>query len=116
VLATRDDVYQNYPSTAPTRYETLSAAQSLASLERALHTLLSPFDHQTAADWLDAAISAMNDAVGTEFRMPKVSSGQTAWDALERALDAYAARIHLQSDASTPEHIQKSRSRRWFEC
>ena len=30
VLATRDDVYQNYPSTAPTRYETLEAAQSLA--------------------------------------------------------------------------------------
>ena len=51
--ATRDDVYQNYPSTAPTRYETLSAAQSLASLERTLHTLLSPFDYPTAGEWLD---------------------------------------------------------------
>ena len=50
VLATRDDVYQNYPSTAPTRYETLEAAQSLASLERALHTLLSPFDYSSAGD------------------------------------------------------------------
>lgn len=108
MLATRDDVYQNYPSTAPTRYETLSAAQSLASLERALHTLLSPFDYQSAADWLDAAMTAMSDAVGIEFRMPRVASGDTAWDALERALDAYASKIHGHGDASTPEHTQKS--------
>ena len=61
MLATRDDVYQNFPSTAPTRYETLSAAQSLASLERALHTLLSPFDYSSAATWLDAACAAMSE-------------------------------------------------------
>ena len=98
MLATRDDVYQNYPSTAPTRYETLSAAQSLASLERALHTLLSPFAYQTASEWLDAAMTAMSDAVGSELRMPKVASGETGWDAIDRALDAYAARVRLHSD------------------
>jgi DNA-binding CsgD family transcriptional regulator len=91
VLATRDDVYQNYPSTAPTRYETLSAAQSLATLERALHTLLSPFDYSSAADWLDAAWRAMTEVTGTEFRMPTVMAGETAWDAIERVLDRTAA-------------------------
>ena len=93
MLATRDDVYQNYPSTAPTRYETLSAAQSLASLERALHTLLSPFDYSTAGDWLDAAFGAMSEVTGTEFRMPTVKAGETAWDAIERVLDRYAAPV-----------------------
>ena len=107
MLATRDDVYQNYPSTAPTRYETLAAAQSLASLERALHTLLSPFEYHTAAAWLDAAITSMTDAVGTEFRMPRVASGETGWDAIERALDAFAAKIRAHGDSSTIEHAQK---------
>jgi DNA-binding CsgD family transcriptional regulator len=93
VLATRDDVYQNYPSTAPTRYETLEAAQSLASLERALHTLLSPFDYSSAGDWLDAALGAMAEVTGTEFRMPTVMAGETAWDAIEGMLDRYAASV-----------------------
>ena len=93
MLATRDDVYQNYPSTAPTRYETLSAAQSLASLERALHTLLSPFDHSSAGSWLDAAWSAMSEVTGTEFRMPTVMAGETAWDAIDRVLDRYVADV-----------------------
>ena len=91
MLATRDDVYQNYPSTAPTRYEALSAAQSLAALERALHTLLSPFDYSTAPAWLDAAWNAMTEVTGTEFRMPTVMAGESAWDAIERVLDRYAA-------------------------
>jgi DNA-binding CsgD family transcriptional regulator len=93
VLATRDDVYQNYPSTAPTRYETLAAAQSLASLERALHTLLSPFDYSSAGDWLDAACRAMTEVTGAEFRMPTVMAGETAWDAIERVLDRYAGSV-----------------------
>ncbi len=99
MLATRDDVYQNFPSTAPTRYETLSAAQSLASLERALHTLLSPFDYSSAGEWLDAACTAMGEVTGSEFRMPTVTSGETAWDAIERALDAYAARVSADATA-----------------
>ena len=90
MLATRDDVYQNYPSTAPTRYETLGAAQSLASLERALHTLLSPFDYSSAGDWLDAAFGAMSEVTGTEFHMPTVMAGETVWDAIERVLDRYS--------------------------
>jgi DNA-binding CsgD family transcriptional regulator len=106
VLATRDDVYQNFPSTAPTRYETLSSAQSLASLERALHTLLSPFDYSSAPAWLDAAWAAMRDATGTEFTMPTVASGETAWDAIERALDAYAARANAH--AATGEDPQRA--------
>src|SRR5690348_5863427 len=93
VLATRDDVYQNYPSTAPTRYETLSAAQSLASLVRALHTLLTPFDYSTAAAWLDAACQAMTEVTGAELRMPTVKAGETAWDAIERMIDRYAATV-----------------------
>ena len=104
--ATRDDVYQNYPSTAPTRYETLAAAQSLASLERALHTLLSPFDYSSAADWLDAAWRAMSDVTGTEFRMPTVKAGETGWDAIERVLDTY-----LDTEAThtaTPEESQRA--------
>jgi DNA-binding CsgD family transcriptional regulator/PAS domain-containing protein len=105
VLATRDDVYQNFPSTAPTRYETLSAAQSLAALERALHTLLSPFDYSSAAAWLDAAWIAMSDVTGSEFRTPTVTSGETAWDAIERALDTYAART---SASSNPEDLQRA--------
>jgi DNA-binding CsgD family transcriptional regulator len=105
VLATRDDVYQNFPSTAPTRYETLSAAQSLASLERALHTLLSPFDYSSAGAWLDAAWTAMSDVTGSDFRMPTVASGETAWDAIERALDAYAARV---STGVTAEELQRA--------
>ena len=106
MLATRDDVYQNYPSTAPTRYETLAAAQSLASLERALHTLLSPFDYSTAADWLDAAWRAMSETTGTEFRMPTVKAGETGWDAIERVLDRY-----LESEAThtaTAEDLQRA--------
>ena len=104
--ATRDDVYQNYPSTAPTRYETLAAAQSLASLERALHTLLSPFDYSTAADWLEAAWRAMSDVTGTEFRMPTVKAGENGWDAIERVLDTC-----LETDATqtaTPEESQRA--------
>jgi len=93
VLATRDDVYQNYPSTAPTRYETLEAAQSLASLERALHTLLSPFDYSSAGDWLNAAFGAMSEVTGTDFHMPTVKAGETAWDAIERVLDKYATPV-----------------------
>ena len=106
--ATRDDVYQNYPSTAPTRYETLSSAQSLASLERTLHTLLSPFDYQTAGAWLDAALTAMSDTIGSEIRMPKVGAGETAWDAIERTIDAYAATIRGDRDASSAEQLQKA--------
>jgi DNA-binding CsgD family transcriptional regulator len=106
--ATRDDVYQNYPSTAPTRYETLSSAQSLASLERTLHTLLSPFDYQTAGAWLDAALTAMSDTVGSEIRMPTVGAGETAWDAIERTIDAYAARIRGDRDVSGAEQMHKA--------
>lgn len=105
--ATRDDVYQNYPSTAPTRYETLATAQSLASLERTLHTLLSPFDYQTAGAWLDAALTAMSDTVGSEIRMPRVGAGETAWEAIERSIDAFAANIHGNDDVLAPEHIQR---------
>ena len=93
VLATRDDVYQNYPSTAPTRYENLEAAQSLASLERALHTLLSPFDYSSAGDWLHAAFGAMSEVTGADFHMPTVMAGETAWDAIERVLDRYASPV-----------------------
>ncbi|HUQ84185.1 MAG TPA: LuxR C-terminal-related transcriptional regulator [Gemmatimonadaceae bacterium] len=106
--ATRHDVYQNFPSTAPTRYETLASAQSLASLERTLHTLLSPFDYQTAGAWLDAALTAMSDTVGTEIRMPKVGAGETAWDAIERTIDTFAAKFHGNGDASIPEHLHRS--------
>jgi DNA-binding CsgD family transcriptional regulator/PAS domain-containing protein len=106
VLATRDDVYQNYPSTAPTRYETLSAAQSLATLERALHTLLSPFDYSTAPDWLDAAWSAMTEVTGTEFRMPTVMAGESAWDAIERMLDRYAATV--SADIAGTEAVERA--------
>jgi DNA-binding CsgD family transcriptional regulator len=106
VLATRDDVYQNYPSTAPTRYETLASAQSLASLERALHTLLSPFDYSSAGDWLDAAFGAMSEVMGTEFRMPTVKAGETAWDAIERVLDRYAER--RSADAAGIEDVQRA--------
>jgi DNA-binding CsgD family transcriptional regulator len=93
VLATRDDVYQNYPSTAPTRYETLEAAQSLASLERALHTLLSPFDYSSAGDWLDAAFGAMSEVTGTDFQLPTVKAGETTWDAIDRLLDRCASPV-----------------------
>jgi DNA-binding CsgD family transcriptional regulator len=106
VLATRDDAYQNYPSTAPTRYETLAAAQSLASLERALHTLLSPFDYSTAADWLEAAWRAMSDVTGTEFRMPTVRAGENGWDAIERVLDRYLETEATQT--ATPEGSQRA--------
>ena len=106
--ATRDDVYQNYPSTAPTRYETLSAAQSLASLERTLHTLLSPFDYPTAGEWLDAALTAMNETIGCELRMPKVAADETAWDAVERAIDAYATKVRSSGDPSSPNYFQKA--------
>jgi len=106
VLATRDDVYQNYPSTAPTRYETLSAAQSLASLERALHTLLTPFDYSSAADWLDAAWKAMGEVTGTEFHMPTVKAGETAWDSIERVLDRYAAPV--SADTAGPDAAQRA--------
>ena len=107
MLATRDDVYQNYPSTAPTRYETLSAAQSLASLERALHTLLSPFDYSSAAAWLDSAFSAMTEVTGTEFRMPTVAAGETAWDAIDRVLDRYAEAVSTDI-AGSPEEAQRA--------
>ena len=106
MLATRDDVYQNYPSTAPTRYETLATAQSLASLERALHTLLSPFDHSSAGDWLDAAWSAMTEVTGVEFRTPTVIAGETAWDAIERVLDRYAA--SASADIAGVEDVQRA--------
>jgi DNA-binding CsgD family transcriptional regulator len=106
--ATRDDVYQNYPSTAPTRYETLAAAQSLASLERTLHTLLSPFDYQTAGAWLDAALTAMSDTVGIEIRMPKVGAGETAWEAIERTIDGITAKIRGDGDAFAPENLQRA--------
>ena len=106
MLATRDDVYQNYPSTAPTRYETLSAAQSLATLERALHTLLSPFDYSSAADWLDAAWRAMTEVTGTDFRMPTVMAGETAWDAIERVLDRYAATV--SADMAGTEAVERA--------
>lgn len=105
MLATRDDVYQNYPSTAPTRYETLSTAQSLATLERALHTLLSPFDYSSAGDWLDAAWRSMTEVTGTEFSMPTVTAGETAWDAIERVLDRYAATV--SADIAGTEDVQR---------
>ena len=106
--ATRDDVYQNYPSTAPTRYETLSAAQSLASLERTLHTLLSPFDYQTAGAWLDAALTAMSDTIGSEIRMPTVGAGETAWDAIERTIDTFGTKLCSNGDASISDYRQKA--------
>ena len=108
MLATRDDVYQNYPSTAPTRYETLAAAQSLASLERALHTLLSPFDYSTAADWLEAAWRAMSDVTGTEFRTPTVKAGENGWDAIERVLDTYLETEATQTAPATSEELQRA--------
>ena len=104
MLATRDDVYQNYPSTAPTRYENLAAAQSLASLERALHTLLSPFDYSSAGDWLDAAWSSMTEVTGTEFRMPTVMAGESAWDAIERVLDTYATAVSADTAGTETVH------------
>jgi DNA-binding CsgD family transcriptional regulator len=107
-IATRDDVYQNYPSTAPTRYETLTAAQSLASLERTLHTLLSPFDYQTAGAWLDAALTAVSETIGSEIRLPNVASDETSWDAIERGLDAFATDIRGNGDTSNPERLQKA--------
>ena len=106
MLATRDDVYQNYPSTAPTRYETLSAAQSLAALERALHTLLSPFDYASAADWLDAAWRAMAEVTGTDSHMPTVMAGETAWDAIERVLDRCAATV--SADIAGTEAVERA--------
>jgi DNA-binding CsgD family transcriptional regulator/PAS domain-containing protein len=106
VLATRDDVYQNYPSTAPTRYETLAAAQSLASLERALHTLLTPFDYSTAGDWLDAAWSSMSEVTGTDFHMPTVMAGETAWDSIERVLDRFAASV--SADTTGPGSFERA--------
>ena len=104
MLATRDDVYQNYPSTAPTRYENLAAAQSLASLERALHTLLSPFDYSSAGDWLDAAWSSMTEVTGTEFRMPTVMAGESAWDAIERVLDTHATAVSADTAGTETVH------------
>jgi DNA-binding CsgD family transcriptional regulator len=106
VLATRDDVYQNYPSTAPTRYETLEAAQSLASLERALHTLLSPFDYSGAGDWLDAAFGAMSEVTGTNFRMPTVMAGETAWDAIEGMLDRHVSSV--DADTAGPGDARRA--------
>lgn len=98
VLAIRDDVYRDYPSTAPTRYEPLSAAQSLAMLERALHTLLAPFEYPSAGAWLDAALTAVQDATGTEIRTPALGAG--GWDAIERAIDRYATSAATEATAS----------------
>jgi len=108
VLDTRDDVYRDFPSTAPTRYETLSAAQSLATLERALHTLLTPFEYPGAAAWLDAAWAAMSDVMGTDVRMPKIGAGGSGWDVIERKLDAIAETASRVDAAASPEEMQRA--------
>jgi DNA-binding CsgD family transcriptional regulator len=108
VFATRDDVYRDHPSTAPTRYETLSAAQSLATLERALHTLLTPFEYPDAAAWLDAAWTAMSDVTGTDVRMPTVRADESGWDAIERSLDGMMKSAN-RVDADAPlEETQRA--------
>lgn len=103
MLATRDDVYQNHPSTAPTRYEALSAAQSLATLERALHTLLTPFEYPGAAAWLEAAWAAMSEVMGTRIHPPKVAADESGWDAVERTIDAISERAG-RVNADAPQH------------
>ena len=104
MFATRDDVYRDHPSTAPTRYETLSAAQSLATLERALHTLLTPFEYPDAAAWLDAAWSAMSEVTGADVRMPMVRADESGWDAIERSLDAMMKSVgRVDADAAFQE-------------
>ena len=108
MLDTRDDVYRDFPSTAPTRYETLSAAQSLATLERALHTLLTPFEYPGAAAWLDAAWAAMSDVMGTDVRMPKIGAGGSGWDVIERKLDAIAETASRVDAAASPEEMQRA--------
>jgi DNA-binding CsgD family transcriptional regulator/PAS domain-containing protein len=108
VLDTRDDVYRDFPSTAPTRYETLSAAQSLATLERALHTLLTPFEYPGAAAWLDAAWAAMSDVMGTDVRMPKIGAGGSGWDVIERKLDAITETASRMDAAASPEEMQRA--------
>ena len=108
MLDTRDDVYRDFPSTAPTRYETLSAAQSLATLERALHTLLTPFEYPGAAAWLDAAWAAMSDVMGTDVRMPKIGAGGSGWDVIERKLDAIAETANRVNAAASPEEMQRA--------
>ena len=108
MLDTRDDVYRDFPSTAPTRYETLSAAQSLATLERALHTLLTPFEYPGAAAWLDAAWAAMSDVMGTDVRMPKIGAGGSGWDVIERKLDAIAETASRADAAASPEEMQRA--------
>jgi len=106
VIAIRDDIYRDHPSTAPTRYETLSAAQSLAALERALHTLLALFEYPSAGAWLDAALDAIREATGIDVRMPTPGTGNTAWDAIERALDQYAAPAAGEASASAADAQQ----------
>lgn len=108
VFDTRDDVYRDHPSTAPTRYETLSAAQSLATLERALHTLLTPFEYPGAAAWLDAAWAAMSDVMGTDVRMPKIGAGESGWDAIERALDAIMESAGRVDADVSPQEMQRA--------
>lgn len=105
MLATRDPVYRDFPSTAPTRYETLSSAQSLAALERALHTLLAPFEYPGAAEWLDAAWDAISDVTGDDIRRPVIAATERGWDAVERALDAYAASV---SSGGAPEDASRT--------
>lgn len=108
MFATRDDVYRDHPSTAPTRYETLSAAQSLATLERALHTLLTPFEYPDAAAWLDAAWSAMSDVTGADVRMPTVRADESGWDAIERSLDAMMKSVGRVDADAAPQETQRA--------
>ena len=107
-MDTRHDVYRDFPSTAPTRYETLSAAQSLATLERALHTLLTPFEYPGAAAWLDAAWTAMSDVMGTEVRMPTIGAGETGWNTIERELDVIADSATRVDAAASSEEMQRA--------
>jgi DNA-binding CsgD family transcriptional regulator/PAS domain-containing protein len=108
VFATRDDVYRDHPSTAPTRYETLSAAQSLATLERALHTLLTPFEYPDAAAWLDAAWTAMSEVTGTDVRMPTVRADESGWDAIERSLEAMMQSAGRVDADAAPQETQRA--------
>lgn len=106
MIAIQDDIYRDHPSTAPTRYEAPSAAQSLAALERALHTLLTPFEFPSAGAWLDAALGAIREATDIEVRMPTPGTGNTGWDAIERALDQYAAPAAGEASASAADAQQ----------
>lgn len=104
MIGTRDDVYRDHPSTAPTRYETLSGAQTMAALERALHILLTPLEYPDAGAWLDAACAAFEQATGAEVPVPTAASEDTVWDAIERTLHDHTAAGRGEIAAGRGEH------------